>query len=171
MARSFQQGSPIGVIATGWAFLAMVAGIAFALFVVVQMTPASAGEVNDLDGVAIKGRDPVAYFTLGKAVEGARHLTATHKGATFRFATEDNRAAFVARPEAYAPQYGGFCAFGTSRGYKADIDPQAFTVTDGRLYLNYSKNIQAEWRQDIAGFVAKADANWPAVAKTDKVYR
>lgn len=152
-------------------FLVAATALIAAILAIMLMKTAYAGEINDHDGAAIKGRDPVAYFTLGKAVAGTTAWTAQYKGATFRFASAANRDAFKAAPESYAPQYGGYCAFGTSRGYKADIDPEAFTVTNGKLYLNYSKKIQAEWSQDITGFVAKADANWPAVLKTDTVYR
>jgi YHS domain-containing protein len=145
--------------------LSMAAGFA------ILPLSALASEVNDVDGVAIKGQDPVAYFRQGKPVDGSAEFTAVYKGATFRFASAANRDAFRAKPEAFAPQYGGFCAFGTSRGYKADIDPQAFTIVDNKLYLNYSKKVQAEWKQDIPGYIAKADGNWPTVVKTDKVYR
>lgn len=146
--------------------LSMAAGFAF-----LPLPATAAGEINDVDGVAIKGQDPVAYFRQGKAVDGSASYTAVYKGSTFRFASAANRDAFQARPEAYAPQYGGYCAFGTSRGYKADIDPQAFTIVDNKLYLNYSKKVQAEWRQDVPGYIAKADGNWSSVVKTDKVYR
>jgi YHS domain-containing protein len=132
---------------------------------------AFAGEINDLDGAAIKGYDPVAYFTQGKPVPGSEQFTVRHKGATFRFASAANRDAFAAAPDRYAPQYGGFCAYGTSRGYKADIDPAAYTVVDGKLYLNYSKSVQVTWNQDRPGYIAKADGNWPSVAPQEKVAR
>lgn len=167
----FNLSRPRHFVMTGAAVFAVVTGIVCALLAVALMTTAVAGEINDHDGIAIKGRDPVAYFISGKAVEGAKELTTRYKGSTFRFSTVANRDAFKAAPETYAPQYGGYCAYGTSRGYKADIDPQAFTIVAGKLYLNYSKKIQAEWSQDIPGFVARADANWPAVARTDSVYR
>jgi YHS domain-containing protein len=130
---------------------------------------AQAGEFFEKDGVAIGGYDPVAYITDGKAVAGSREITIDHKGSTFRFASAANRDAFAADPEKYAPQYGGFCAFGTASGYKAKIDPAAFTVVGGKLYLNYNEAIQKKWRADIPGFVAKADKNWPEVSKQTKV--
>jgi YHS domain-containing protein len=95
--------------------------------------------------------------------------TVEYKGSTFRFVSRANRDAFAADPEKYAPQYGGFCAFGTARGYKASTDPVAFTVVDGKLYLNYNRDVQKQWRADIPGFVAKADKNWPAVSRQSKV--
>lgn len=132
---------------------------------------AHAGEINEEKGVAIKGYDPVAYFTDGKPVQGAASHVSTYKGATFRFASAAHKAAFDANPEKYAPQFGGFCAFGTAGGYKADIDPAAFSVVDGKLYLNYNKTVQGKWKQDVAGYVSKAEANWPEVKGKSEVAR
>lgn len=144
-------------------------GLAVALMM--ASAGALAGAINDLDGAAIKGYDPVAYFTQARPVPGSAQFTLRHKGATFRFASAANRDAFAAAPERYAPQYGGFCAYGTSRGYKADIDPAAYTIVDGKLYLNYSKSVQATWNQDRAGYIAKADGQWPQVAPQETVAR
>jgi YHS domain-containing protein len=141
----------------------------FVLVLASWAAAAQAGEFFEKDGVAIGGYDPVAYITDGKAVAGSREITIDHKGSTFRFASAANRDAFAADPEKYAPQYGGFCAFGTASGYKAKIDPAAFTVVGGKLYLNYNEAIQKKWRADIPGFVAKADKNWPEVSKQTKV--
>ena len=145
----------------------VIAGIA--LSVVALAT--TAGEFNESNGVAIKGHDPVAFFNDSKPVRGKDDLRFEYKGSTFVFANADNRAAFAADPEKYAPQYGGYCAFGTARGYKADIDPAAFTVVDGRLYLNYNTQVQREWAADTGRFIRQADERWPAVAKMDKVLR
>jgi len=142
--------------------LALAAGLAASAF---------AGPVNEVDGVAIKGYDPVAYFTERKPVPGSPEFTASHEGATFRFASAENRDRFLEDPARYAPQYGGFCAFGTSRGYKADTDPAAFTIVGDRLYLNYNLGVRAEWSKDIPGHVAKADANWPTVKLQADVVR
>ena len=84
-------------------------------------------------------------------------------GADWRFASAANKAAFDADPEAYAPQYGGYCAWAVSQGYTASIDPQQWRIVDGKLYLNYDESVQTKWLADIPGFIAKADANWPAV--------
>ena len=132
---------------------------------------AAAGPVNETDGVAIKGYDPVAYFTLGRAVSGRPDITAADSGVTYRFADIGNRAAFVADPAQYRPEFGGYCAFGTSRGYKADIDPQAFSIIEGKLYLNYSLKVQQTWRGDIPAFLAKARANWQEVEQKQEVTR
>jgi YHS domain-containing protein len=114
-------------------------------------------------GLAVDGYDAVAYFTDGKPVKGAKEFTHEWQGATWRFASAAHRDAFAAEPETYAPQYGGYCAWAVSQDYTADADPEAWTVVDGKLYLNYSAKVQATWGLDKAGNIAKADANWPAV--------
>ncbi len=134
-------------------------------------TVAIAGTVNEIKGLAIKGYDPVAYFSDGKPVLGSPKYRARHEGATFRFASPANRELFMADPARYTPAYGGFCAYGTSEGYKAGIDPAAFTIADGRLFLNYDLKVREEWAKDIPGRIAKADKNWPTVARTKKVAR
>ena len=119
----------------------------------------------DASGLALKGYDPVAYFTEKKPVQGKAGFTAQHGGATYRFASAANRDAFTAAPATYAPQYGGYCAFGMAGGYKAPIEPDAWTVVDGKLYLNYNQSIRSRWSSDVPGHVRKADANWPAIQK------
>ena len=113
--------------------------------------------------VAVGGHDPVAYFTDGKPVEGSSEFTTEYKGATFRFATRENLEQFEADPDRYAPQYGGYCAWAVSQGYTAPIDPAAWKIVDGKLYLNYNDDIQQKWEQDIPGFIESANANWPSV--------
>lgn len=115
------------------------------------------------DGVAINGYDPVAYFTDAKPVEGQTSITATHDGATWRFANEGNKAMFLAEPAKFAPQYGGYCAYAVSKGYTAKTDPDAWTVHDGKLYLNFNRAVRAIWARDIPGNIVKGDANWPKV--------
>jgi YHS domain-containing protein len=122
--------------------------------------PVYTGLFSDL---AVSGYDPVAYFTDGKPVEGRGDFEYEWNGATWRFASQSNLAAFEAEPEAYAPQYGGYCAWAVSQGYTASSDPDAWRIVDGKLYLNYSKSVQEKWQQDIPGNIAKADRNWPAV--------
>jgi len=119
---------------------------------------------NTTRGVALDGSDVVAYFTEGRPVKGSPSFTHTWEQATWRFASAGHRDAFAAAPEKYAPQFGGFCAYGVSRGYAVDIDPNAWTIVDGRLYLNYSKSVQRTWDKDRATYIQKADANWPAIA-------
>ncbi|MEL7099806.1 MAG: YHS domain-containing (seleno)protein [Pseudomonadota bacterium] len=115
------------------------------------------------DGIAIDGTDPVAYFTQGAPVPGDPAITHDWAGATWRFATAANRDAFAADPEAYAPQYGGYCAWAVSEGYTASTIPDAWKIVDGKLYLNFSRRIQRRWERDIPGRIAAADSNWPEV--------
>jgi YHS domain-containing protein len=134
---------------------------------------AGAQPVNtDSSGLALKGYDPVAYFTMGHAMAGDARYTATHEGATYRFASAAHRETFMKEASKYAPQYGGYCAFGVAGGYKVKIDPQAFTVRDGKLFLNYDTKVQARWLSDVPGYLAKSEANWSGLkpkARRDKV--
>ncbi len=117
-----------------------------------------------VDGVAVGGYDPVAYFTEKRPVKGSPQITATHAGAEWRFASEENRDAFLAEPAKYAPAYGGYCSWAVAQGKLAKGDPQNWDIVDGRLYLNYNDNIQSRWRADIPGFIDKARKNWPGLA-------
>ncbi|MCE8512212.1 hypothetical protein KBY22_05875 [Ruegeria pomeroyi] len=115
-------------------------------------------------GLALQGYDPVAYFTVGEATEGDWKITSVYHDATYRFANNENKAAFEANPEAYLPAYGGYCAFGAAMGFKFDGDPDNWKIVDGQLYLNLSDEIQAKWEEDISGFIVKADTNWTDIA-------
>jgi YHS domain-containing protein len=112
---------------------------------------------------AIRGYDPVAYHTENKPVRGLSTITTQWNGATWRFASKANRERFVADPARYAPRYGGFCAYGTSQGYKVSTNPEAFAIVDGRLYLNYSKPVQFTWNLDRPGYILKANRNWKSL--------
>ncbi len=114
-------------------------------------------------GLALRGYDPVAYFTEGKPVIGTATYTATYNEATYRFTTEENLKAFNATPEKYVPQYGGFCAFGVAVGAKFDGDPELWRIEDGTLYLNLNPDMQEQWKKDIPGHITKADTNWPVI--------
>ena len=116
-----------------------------------------------LSNVAVSGYDPVAYFKAGKPVEGKSAYEYKWKGATWRFSSAENLSAFKADPEAYAPQYGGYCAWAVSQGYTASADPTAWHIVGKKLYLNYNHDVQATWQKDAAGNIAKADKNWPTV--------
>lgn len=123
----------------------------------------AAEEINLVDGYAVHGYDVVAYFTEGKPVPGNNRFTAEHNGATYRFASADHRDLFTADPARYAPQYGGYCAFGTAMGRKFDGDPQAWAIVDDKLYLNLNKDVQARWKGNIPGFLKGAENNWPLI--------
>jgi hypothetical protein len=122
----------------------------------------------DAQGVALKGHDAVAYFTEGKAVPGLPQFEFAWNGARWRFASAANRDRFATAPDQYAPQFGGYCAWAVSRNYTADIDPQAFAVVDGKLYVNYSTFIQARWRLDRASNIVKGHQNWPGLLSQAK---
>lgn len=122
---------------------------------------AQKAEVFSEGGAAIRGYDPVAYFTEGKPVKGKTEFTQQWKGATWRFASAANRDRFAAAPEKYAPQYGGYCAFGVASGYAVKTESDAWSVVENKLYLNYDRNVQASWVKDTPGYIRKADANWP----------
>ena len=115
------------------------------------------------DGVAINGYDPVAYFTEMKPVEGDSAHSTMWKGAEWRFASAENKATFEAAPDQYAPQFGGYCAYAVSQGYTAPTVPEAWTVHDGKLYLNFSLRARDLWSKDIPGNIKAGEANWPAV--------
>ncbi|MBC8010557.1 MAG: YHS domain-containing protein [Burkholderiales bacterium] len=116
-------------------------------------------------GLAIKGQDPVAYFVESKPVKGSADFTHDWNGAQWRFASAANRDAFAAAPEKYAPQFGGYCAWAVSQGYTAGIDPDAWKIVDGKLYLNYDLKVQKTWEKDIPGNIAKAEKSWPEILK------
>ena len=135
--------------------------------VLLGLTVASslAGELLNLDGkgVAIAGYDPVAYFTDAKAIKGDEQFHSAYQGATYDFASAAHQAAFDKDPAKYAPQFGGFCAYGVAKGSTAPIDPEAFQIVDGRLLLQYSKGVRDKFNQDQTGNLKQADANWPGL--------
>lgn len=120
-------------------------------------------EVYAQNGVAIKGADPVAYFTQGQYVPGSSAHEHVWQGATWQFSSAENRDLFAANPEQYAPEYGGYCAWAVSQGYTAPVDPTAWSIVDGKLYLNFNSEVQARWERDIPGFISQANQNWPGV--------
>jgi YHS domain-containing protein len=150
----------------------MTRRLSISLFISVLAFAQPVAEVFvNAQNTAIEGYDSVAYFTAGKPVKGSAEHSLQWNGATWHFSTAANKAAFEADPLRYAPQYGGFCAFGLSRGYKAKIDPLAWSIVKGKLYLNYNDSVQKSWSKDAAGFIAKADAAWPTVKSSTKVAR
>jgi hypothetical protein len=124
------------------------------------MPAAAVDEVFDTGDGALRGYDVVAYHTEQRPVRGSEQYTVDWNGATWRFASAANRDRFAAEPARFAPQYGGYCAYGTSRGYKVATQPDAFAIVDGKLYLNYNTKVQTIWSEDRAPNIALADANW-----------
>ena len=140
--------------------------LAALIFLFTLSAPAAAQQApvySSFLGGAIQGYDPVAYFTEGRPVEGSRQFTYQWNGASWRFSSAANPDRFARAPEKYAPQYGGYCAYGVANGYAVKIDPQAWSVVDGKLYLNYSPAVQADWKKDVPGYIRRADAHWPKV--------
>ena len=115
-------------------------------------------------GLAIKGNDPVAYFEDGKPMKGDAAYQYQWKGAAWRFTSAAHREGFTKDPDHYAPQYSGFCAYGVSEGHTAPVDPEAWSVVGGKLYLNYDKKVREDWKKDTDGRIRKADVNWPKLA-------
>jgi YHS domain-containing protein len=121
--------------------------------------------VFQLEGVAINGYDPVAYFLENKPVAGKAEYAYSWNEANWRFASAENLEIFKQKPEQYAPQYGGYCAFGASRGYLASTEPEAFTIVNDKLYLNYNLEVKTEWVKDMSERILKADHNWETKLK------
>ena len=119
--------------------------------------PIYTGSFSD---TALQGYDPVAYFEQGEAVKGSDDFTTEYIGATFKFASAADRDAFIADPAAYAPQYGGYCAWAMADGKYAKGDASQWKIVDGKLYLNFNASIAKKWNADIPGFIDKADTHW-----------
>lgn len=146
----------------------LLAASALAIVPVVAATPAAYADKDPVytgrfSNTAVEGHDAVAYFTEGKPVKGTKQFSAEYQGAEFRFASAENLATFKADPAKYAPQYGGYCAWAVSQGYTAKGDADHWAIVDGKLYLNYNKKVQDTWNEDRAGFIQKADTEWPIV--------
>jgi YHS domain-containing protein len=151
-------------IAAFWRVLATAVVLACAAPLAAQ---AASPEVfsGPVKGVALDGYDAVAYLTDKKPVKGQASITHSWKGVSWRFASEGNRDAFKASPEKYAPQYGGYCAYAVAKGSTAKGDPQAWSVVDDKLYINYNKSVQKTWEKDKSGYITSANKNWPEVLK------
>ena len=114
-------------------------------------------------GVAIRGTDTVAYFTQGKPVKGKDEFTTQWQGATWKFSSQEHLDLFVANPEKYAPQYGGYCAYGVAVGNLVKIEPEHWRIVDDKLYLNFNASLQKKWEGDIAGYIKEADSKIDAL--------
>jgi YHS domain-containing protein len=114
--------------------------------------------------MAAEGYDVTSYFTgTGTPQKGNEKFAVKYAGATFLFATAANAAKFKATPVAFAPQYGGYCAWAVAGGYLAPGDPKKYKVINKKVYLNYNQEVQDKWLKDVPGFISKADVNWPEV--------
>ncbi|MEO6233363.1 MAG: YHS domain-containing (seleno)protein [Ferruginibacter sp.] len=138
-----------------------------AFIAVIFSTAGSAQAVKffNTKGTAIKGYDPVAYFQQNKAVEGNDLYTYDWSGSKWKFVSQANLDSFKLAPQYYAPQYGGFCAYGCSEDHLSPTDPNAFTIVNNKLYLNYNLDVRKMWQKDTDGRIKAADKNWPALNK------
>jgi YHS domain-containing protein len=140
-------------------FLALAIMLCFASFTgIARAESIYTGTFNNL---AVSGYDPVAYFTEDKAVKGEKSITTDWQGAEWRFTSEKNKQAFVDDPEKYAPQYGGYCAYAVgAKDQLVSSDPQAWSIVDDKLYLNYNKDIRDTWEDEKESLIRQADENW-----------
>ena len=141
--------------------------LSFAALATVAAQPATAAPAPEInaptDGLAVGGYDPVAYFSSGKPMPGSAHYQLRYKGAVWRFSSSESLKAFLDRPEAYAPQFGGYCAWAVSQHYLAPGDPTQWKVVGGKLYLNANARAKQLWEADQAAAIVRGHANWPAV--------
>ena len=122
------------------------------------------GAYFSVDGVAIRGTDVVAYFTDNAPVQGSAQHAYDWSGVTWHFSNAQNRDAFVEDPEAFAPQYGGYCAWAVAaKSELYSTQPRNWSVVDGKLYLNFNDGVQDTWNADVPGFIKTGDENWPAL--------
>jgi len=140
--------------------------IAASTLLVSSLSFAAEETQQDVNGVILSGHDAVAYFTMNKPVKGYAGISAVHDGAIYHFSSEANRETFNANPAKYAPQYGGFCAYGAAIGAKFPIDPTVFAIVDDKLYVNNSANVSKLWtaKQDQA--ITLADKKWSKIRET-----
>ena len=132
-----------------------------------QSAPAKIVLNKSKQGLALAGYDPVSYFAGSAPIKGDQSFTATHLGGTYLFASAANRDLFAKDPAKYSPQFGGYCGYGASRGYLAPVDPEAFTIMEGRLILQNSKSVLALWKKDPIGRLKLADGNWPTILERE----
>ena len=138
----------------------MVAGLVLPVFAQTKCL------VNlDSSGVAIQGYDPVAFFTDHKPVKGNPKFVSKRDGAIYFFASKEHKALFNADPVKYEPVYGGYCAYGVTRGKLVEIDVNAFQIVNGKLLMQYSEDIRDDFNKDVNGNLAKAEATWPKLVE------
>lgn len=117
------------------------------------------------NGVAVQGYDVVAYFESNKPIQGNSEIKTEYNKATYFFSSEKNKEIFLKNPEKYAPQFGGYCAYGVSENHTSPTDPQAFTIVDDKLYLNYNLKVKELWSKDREERIVKANQNWENLKK------
>ena len=136
---------------------------AILVVITTSCTHKTTSEIFTSSSQAIGGYDPVSYFTESRAIKGSTQFSYEWKDATWLFSSKQNLDSFSANPSKYSPQYGGWCAFGCSNGRKATTDPDAWTIVDGKLYLNHSAEVKEKWMKDQKQRIELADKNWPSI--------
>ena len=137
-----------------------IAALSLLLMMKVQ---AQKSEVFAPAGKAIKGYDPVAFFKESKPVKGADSLAYQWKDANWYFSNQQNLDSFKMNPAKYAPQFGGYCAYGTAQGHKAPTETDTWTIVDGKLYFNYNGKVKEAWMKNQPTLIDKANQNWPGL--------
>ncbi len=134
-------------------------------WVMLAVAPASAAVSPDpqIDTVALQGYDVVSYYGEEGPKKGSGNQAAYHNGVTYLFTDKANKEAFKANPEKYLPQFGGYCAFGVTKGKKFVSDPLAYKVVDGKLYLNLNKKVQKIWEEDVPGYIKEGTGKWEGI--------
>jgi len=140
-----------------------IIGILLIAFISSTTTFAQQSEIFTVNGKAIRGYDVVAFFTVSTPVKGEEQYSFVWKNSIWLFSSLENKELFQNNPEKYAPQYGGYCAYGMSGGYKAPTVIETWKIVDQKLYFNYSLKVQELWNKDIPGHIQKADGNWQKV--------
>ena len=148
-------------------FTSFKTAIAVALIGISSIAHAGHDTETDQNGVILAGHDVIGYFTDGKPVLGSAKFTAVYNDAIYRFASAENRDLFNKNPAKYAPQYGGFCAYGMTFGKKFDIDGKAFEVVDGKLYVNKNLDVYKAWAENVPKHILEANSEWPEVEEVD----
>ncbi len=151
--------------ALNWLVTQVIATVAFVAAVTGSVPEPSTDPIFAAGGAAIRGYDPVAYFTDSWPVRGSPQFTYEWNGATWLFASAEHLTQFAANPDRFAPQYGGYCAWGVNFGYTASTDPNAWAIRDGKLYLNNSRWVHAIWKLTPGANVAWADQRWPELTR------
>lgn len=149
------------------AFIGLAAAMLVAASGAGAEAPRPVNTLGSAEGLAIRGYDPVAYFRDDGPRLGKPEFSLRHGGATWHFTSAEHKALFEADPARYLPAYGGFCAYGTSRGYLVKIEPEAWSIVDGRLYLNYDLDVQKTWLGRTKTYIARANGNWPRLEAKD----
>ena len=143
-----------------------IAALAGGLLLAFGARTQAADPVNKTaSGLAVRGYDIVGYFADGKPVKGKKVFQVQWNGAVWHFSNAEQRDQFEVNPEKYAPEFGGYCAWAVSQNSIVDADPHVWSIVDGKLYLNYNKEVQKTWKRNMEQFIVDGDRNWPEVLK------